>query len=355
MPSYRPGLIILATVVGLSCAACLATIDATARPRAAQDLGDSGPRLGSFRFTERSGRTVTDADLANDVWIAAFIFTRCRSSCPVITAAMSGLQADLADSPVRLVSISVDPEHDTPTVLSEFAQTYRADPDRWWFLTGDREATYDLIRKGFLQAVAETTEAERSAGAEAIAHSYRLALVDRGNRVVSFFNSNDVAEVDTLAERARSLAKLNAAPAWARRLPAVNAALNGTSALVLLLGWSLIRARRVRGHTAAMISALVLSALFLACYLVYHYQVGSVRFRGSGPARVAYFSILLSHTVLAVLMVPMILVTVVRALSKRFDRHRRIASITFPIWVYVSVTGVVIYWMLYQVDWSRHV
>jgi uncharacterized membrane protein YozB (DUF420 family) len=97
-----------------------------------------------------------------------------------------------------------------------------------------------------------------------------------------------------------------------------------------------------------MIAALCTSALFLASYLVYHAQVGSVRFQGQGPVRTLYFTILLTHTVLAVAIVPLVLITVTRALRSRFDAHRRIARITLPLWAYVSVTGVVVYWMLYR-------
>ena len=138
-------------------------------------------------------------------------------------------------------------------------------------------------------------------------------------------------------------------PAWVRRLPAVNATLNGTCALLLALGWVLIRAGNVRGHAATMIACVAVSALFLACYLVYHFQVGSVPFRGVGPVRLVYFTILLSHTLLATFgVVPLVALTLTRALRRRFDRHARIARVTFPIWMYVSVTGVVIYLMLYQ-------
>jgi uncharacterized membrane protein YozB (DUF420 family) len=133
-----------------------------------------------------------------------------------------------------------------------------------------------------------------------------------------------------------------------RDLPALNAALNATSALLLALGWILIRAGRRDAHKRAMVAALVCSSLFLASYLVYHAQVGSVRFRGQGPVRTVYFAILISHTILAVTVVPLALVTLVRALQARFDRHRRIARITLPIWGYVSVTGVIVYWMLYR-------
>jgi uncharacterized membrane protein YozB (DUF420 family) len=133
-----------------------------------------------------------------------------------------------------------------------------------------------------------------------------------------------------------------------RDLPALNAGLNAASALLLALGWVLIRSGRRAAHKRAMLAALACSTLFLTSYLVYHAHVGSVRFRGQGPVRIVYFTILISHTVLAVTVVPLALVTLVRALQARFDRHRRIARIALPIWGYVSVTGVVVYWMLYR-------
>jgi uncharacterized membrane protein YozB (DUF420 family) len=133
-----------------------------------------------------------------------------------------------------------------------------------------------------------------------------------------------------------------------RDLPTLNAILNATSASLLLAGWLLIRRGRRRAHQRVMIAALACSSLFLVSYLVYHAQVGSVRFTGQGPIRTVYFAILLSHTVLAVAIVPLVLVTVTRALRGRFDRHRRLARVTLPLWAYVSVTGVVVYWMLYR-------
>ena len=131
-------------------------------------------------------------------------------------------------------------------------------------------------------------------------------------------------------------------------LPALNATLNAASAVLLATGFVLIRAGRREAHKRAMVAALVCSTLFLTSYLVYHAQVGSVRFRGQGPVRLLYFAILISHTVLAVTVVPLALVTLVQALRTRFDRHRRIARIALPIWGYVSVTGVIVYWMLYR-------
>ena len=131
-------------------------------------------------------------------------------------------------------------------------------------------------------------------------------------------------------------------------LPAVNASLNGLSALLLAAGYACIRSGRRDAHRNCMIAALVSSTLFLTSYLVYHFHVGSVPFTGRGPIRTVYFAILLTHTILAVVIVPLVAVTVTRALRERFDAHRRIARITLPLWGYVSVTGVVIYWMLYR-------
>jgi uncharacterized membrane protein YozB (DUF420 family) len=131
-------------------------------------------------------------------------------------------------------------------------------------------------------------------------------------------------------------------------LPAVNATLNSIATVFLLVGWRFIRRGEIKRHRACMISAFVTSALFLISYVVYHANVGSVPFQGQGAARVVYFSILITHIILAALILPLALVTLSRALSRRFDRHRAIARWTLPIWLYVSITGVVIYVMLYQ-------
>ena len=133
-----------------------------------------------------------------------------------------------------------------------------------------------------------------------------------------------------------------------RDLPAWNAALNATSALLLAAGYAAIRAGRRETHRRFMLGACVSSSLFLVSYLVYHFHVGSVAFTGQGALRRVYFAILISHTILAVVIVPLVLVTLSRGLRERFDAHRRIARVTLPLWAYVSVTGVVIYWMLYR-------
>ncbi|MBI4589963.1 MAG: DUF420 domain-containing protein [Candidatus Rokubacteria bacterium] len=133
-------------------------------------------------------------------------------------------------------------------------------------------------------------------------------------------------------------------------LPTLNAGLNATCALLLVAGYLCIRRRKVLAHKICMGAALAVSTAFVISYLTYHYQVGSVRFGGQGRIRVVYFSILTSHTLLAALILPLALVTVYRALRARFDRHVRIARWTLPLWLYVSVTGVIVYWMLYHLS-----
>lgn len=133
-----------------------------------------------------------------------------------------------------------------------------------------------------------------------------------------------------------------------RDLPTLNAFLNAGAAVLLVWGWTLIRRGRKREHRRVMLGAFALSLLFLASYLVYHAQVGSVRFQGTGMVRAIYFGILLTHTVLAAAVPPLAVVTLSRGLGGRFAAHRRIARWTLPIWLYVSVTGVVVYLMLYQ-------
>lgn len=131
-------------------------------------------------------------------------------------------------------------------------------------------------------------------------------------------------------------------------LPALNASLNATAAVLLVIGYTFIRNGRIRQHRAVMISAFTVSSLFLISYVVYHANVGSKPFQRHDPIRVVYFTILLTHVVLAAAVVPLALITLTRGLRGRFDRHVPIARWTFPIWLYVSVTGVIVYVMLYQ-------
>lgn len=131
-------------------------------------------------------------------------------------------------------------------------------------------------------------------------------------------------------------------------LPALNAFLNSGSFALLLSGFFFIKRGKIAAHKRCMIATFTVSVLFLISYLVYHYQAGSVRFTKEGWIRPVYFTILISHTLLAMAVPPLAAVTLFRALKERFARHKQIARWTLPVWMYVSVTGVVIYWMLYQ-------
>jgi len=134
--------------------------------------------------------------------------------------------------------------------------------------------------------------------------------------------------------------------------PKINATLNGCSAVLLVTGRTLIARGKVAAHRAVMIAAFITSSIFLACYLYYHWpgHGGIVYFRGTGWIRPLYFTILTSHTILAIIVVPLVLITLTRGLREQFDRHRVIARWTFPIWLYVSVTGVIVYLMLFQIS-----
>lgn len=134
-------------------------------------------------------------------------------------------------------------------------------------------------------------------------------------------------------------------------LPAVNATLNAISGVLLVIAYTLIRQRKIEMHRRVMLAAFTTSALFLVCYVVYHAQVGSVRFTRQGFVRPLYFTILITHVTLAAAVLPLAIVTLSRGLKARYPQHRKIARWTFPIWLYVSVTGVLVYVLLYQPTW----
>jgi protein SCO1/2/putative membrane protein len=315
---------------------------------------------------------------------------------------MQILQNRLKGIDVRLVSFSVDPEHDTPEVLLDYAKHYQADPEKWWFLTGDKKTIFRLIRRSFRMIVDE--DPKQTPGFEVI-HSIEIMHVDAAGVVRGRYNArDDVAmaklrrvllgksdavdarlikegeEEERRRQRALELAQKEAAareredagdtpptigestataaagpvPEWVLRLPAVNASLNGLATVLLIAGWALIKSRMPRAHKVVMLTAFVVSALFLTCYLLYHYQLqhftgsGSRAFQGQGAIRLVYFPMLVSHILLAIVVAVLAPMTIYRGLRNQFDRHKRLARITFPIWLYVSVTGVIIYFMLYH-------
>lgn len=293
-----------------------------------------------FRLTERSGRTVTTSSLRGRVWVVDFVFTRCTTICWRMHSRFFILQEEIPG--LTLCSVSVDPEYDTPEVLRAHATKYDFDKPNWLWLTGDKKSIYDMMERDFKVVRPRPDQGDQ------VMHSEQMVLVDGRGRVRGVYAVlEDDPAFETLKRDARTLIEAEKALAPVRRLPTVNAVLNGTSALLLICGFLFIRRRRVGAHKACMISATVSSALFLACYLTYHNVVGSVPFEGTGWIRPVYFAILISHTVLAALIVPMVLATLFNAVRARFDSHRAIARWTLPLWLYVSITGVVVYTLLY--------
>lgn len=197
------GLVVLLTtgaglvyVAGRLQSAALPSAPATRR---ANSLG----MVPEFALVERSGKRITRTDLAGKVWIAGFVFTRCSGPCPTLTAAMARLRSELP-SEVQLVTITVDPDHDQPVVLAEYANRFRADPDSWWFLTGEREDVYRLVRDGFHLGVDENRDPKALPG-ERITHSTRLALVDRAGVTRGYFDGLDSAALAVLRRTVRDM------------------------------------------------------------------------------------------------------------------------------------------------------
>ena len=165
--------------------------------------------LPDFTLISSDGSAVSRADLEGGLWVADFIFTSCAGICPILSSRMAELQRSLSERGIdaRLVSISVDPTRDTPEALREYAKRYAADPDRWWFLTGERDALYDLIGKGFLLSVAERTPGAVDDGGELITHSDRFVLVDRQGRIRGYYHGTDREAVERLVADLEALAK----------------------------------------------------------------------------------------------------------------------------------------------------
>jgi protein SCO1/2/putative membrane protein len=294
-------------------------------------------RVPDFHMVERSGQPFARKDLMGRVWVGEFIFTRCAGSCPVMISRMMTLYK--AAPQAAYVSFSVDPDYDTPAVLSAYAKNNSLPPE-WLFVTGKYSEMQGLARNGFKLSMDPTGPSD-----EPIIHSPRLVLVDRYGRIRGTFDTSHGEAMERLEAELRRVLAEPAIPVM--KLPALNAWLNGTCAFLLIMGLLLIKAKKPGAHKASMLTALVVSTLFLVSYLTAHHFLGSTPYRGQGAMRTVYFSILISHTILAALIVPLAMVTVYRAFQEDFARHRAIASWTFPIWLYVSVTGVVIYFMLY--------
>ncbi len=327
-------------------------------PRGPDD--DFGP-LPAFTLLERAGGSVRNEDLRGKVWVASFTFTHCAGACWQINETLSRLQRDFAAEPdFRLVTISVDPERDTPEVQRRYAEQRGADAGRWLFLSGNQDEIYRLIGKGFKLTVYQNEGPERRPGFE-VEHTPRVAVVDKRGHVRGYFDGRQRDEQgnaldDYPALKARVAVLLAGGATNPESLAAVNASLNATCLCLLLAGYAAIRTRREALHKACMLSAVVVSAVFLACYLYLHIVVRQGKptyFSDRHPDAAAwmgqlYLTILWTHIVLATVILPLALYTAYLGLRDRRPRHVRLARWTFPAWLYVSATGVVVYWMLYQ-------
>ena len=321
--------------------------------------------LADFSLTDRSGKTVTKADLLGKVWIASFVLMRCPDGkCPQVTQTLERLQSELklsSHKDLRFVTFTIDPDHDTPDELDRYAKTFHADPNHWLFLSGSEEVIDKLMRLAYLRAGEE--------GKKTKEHALRLIVVDRqGNMRGSYLGlkpmSSDSeadeefyqADLRQLRKQVKTLLQPPLPAFMPADVPRFNAILNGTSGCLIVLGFIFIRKRLVRLHMICMLSALTVSAVFLASYLYYHLIIKggqSTRFSEQAPdapswVGVLYYTILISHITLAVPTVGMALISAYLGLKNRIHSHMRLAKWTFPIWLYVSVTGVVVYWMLYR-------
>jgi protein SCO1/2/putative membrane protein len=338
---------------------CLGALVAFSPARQAAPEIDVGP-VGEFSLTERSGKTITDKDLAGKVWVASFQFTRCTNECPQVSLTLKQLQQDLSGrKDVRFVTFTVDPKRDTLQDLNEYADRLKANPERWLFLTGDEKQIQRLMRQEF-----HLPEPAPGPKAGDIEHSQKLVVVDRQGHVRGYFDGlRDPREEDPeakyqadLRKLARQVDELRLPGFMPRDVPRLNATLNALSACLIFLGYGFILLRKTTWHGACMLTALAVSSLFLASYLYFHFQIRagqSTQFAHQAvgaPDWVGklYYGILISHIVLAIIIIPLALRTTCFALRGRLARHVKLARWTLPIWVYVSITGVVVYWMLYR-------
>lgn len=290
-------------------------------------------KLAEFELQERHGGLVTNNDLKGKVFIADFIFTRCAGPCVELTKAMHGLQGKLSKK-IHFVTLTIDPEYDTPDVLKKYADVFGADRQRWLFLTGKKERVKTLIQKGFKVA----------AGGTDFHHTQKMVLVDERGIIRGYYDGLEEDSLRMLRQDAHSLITIMPL----RVFPPLNACLNGTAFCLLLAGFILIKQKKVMPHKVCMLTAFGTSGVFLCSYLYYHAYSGSTPFQGVGVARTIYFTILITHSVLAATVPVLAIITIYRAFKGQFEKHRRIAQWTLPIWMYVSVTGVMIYWMLYR-------
>ncbi len=307
-------------------------------------------QVGSFSLTNQLGQISRLQDLLGQVWVANIIFTRCPGPCREMSTRMSALQTAFATSPeVRFVSLTADPEFDTPAVLKRYSETFNADPQRWLFLTGPKADIVRLAVEELKLTAVDKETAQRTAPEDMFIHSTLSVLVDSRGRLRG---AVEVAEANGPAQVEAQVKLLLAEWGFLRvtDLPAVNASLNAIAGLLLILGLVFILRGQREAHQHCMLSAFVCSCVFLICYVTHKILVRGVHtpLGVGGWILKAYHVMLVSHIILAITVVPLALITIRRGVTARYELHKKIARWTWPIWMYVSVTGVLIYFMLYH-------
>lgn len=290
-----------------------------------------------FDLIDQNGRPFSSESLKGRPWIGGFVFTNCSGPCPLMFSQMSALQARIPDKQIKFVLFSVDPQRDTPAVRKKKLADLDGDESRWSFVSGEYDDVQRIAREMMLAG---------GEGNDPLLHSDRFLLFDKNGQCRARFDSNFNEEMDRLA--AASMALLHER-SRSHLLPLINSCFNAASVVLLICGFVFIRQGIWRAHATCMIAALCTSAAFLVGYLLNQYLHGTKSSNlPAGALKVVYLTMLFSHMVLAVVMLPMILTTLLRAATKKWDKHRAIARPTLAIWVYVSITGVLVYIALYH-------
>ncbi len=329
------------------------TLSTSPAPYSEQRFGEIPP----FSFTERSGATVTLESLLGAPWVAVPFFVRCTGPCPSLTGDIRAmLYEELAGTDVRIVSFSVDPEFDTPEELANYAERFKIEGDRWLFVTGPEGEVPAFVRDALGVPVARAAADSGLPAGEMVTHGTKLPVIDESGRIAGWYEcaadalgrEGIVSNFEALAARAKALAGVRPFSP----LPPLNACLNALAAFCLVFGLFAIKGGKKRAHERWMKAAFVASAVFLSSYLYYHLVVtrgsGPTRYPGEGLGKTLYLLLLASHVILAVVNLPMVLRTFWLAHREDWERHKRLAKLTFPLWLYVSVTGVAVYVVLYH-------
>lgn len=327
-----------------------------ARPDSSSSPLKVSHQLPEFELIDSTGQPFKRTDLKGKTWIADFIFTRCGGPCPTMSLAMSRFQKSIKPGEdIKLVSITVDPDFDTQKVLSDYASSYVTKPKLWYFLTGPRQVIRKIVNEDFKLPLGDPEAKVAPNDPTFILHSTYFVLVDGKGRVRGYYDTTNPEAVNQVLTDAKKLAGIQ------RSLPTLNALLNSTSCILLITAYIAVRKRRYALHRSLMIGAIYVSAGFLVSYLTYHFAVHLTK-PYEGPYRQVYLALLISHSILAATVLPLVLITAYRAvkaqkldqsfssaqLHENFRRHMKIARWTFPIWLYVSFTGVIVYLALYQ-------